>query len=92
MEAILSYRQKYGALLTVYELKNIAALDYPTIKLMEPFVYVGEVTRPQHAIHVRNLWKYGSHQWIAQYHRTLEQKQGYRPQPDSILQRYPNRV
>ena len=55
-------------------------------------MYAGEVARPQRAINVRNLWKYGSHQWIAQYRRTLEQKQGYRPQPDSILQRYPNRV
>lgn len=34
VEAILSYRRKYGALLTVYELKNIAALDYPTIEWM----------------------------------------------------------
>ncbi len=92
VEAILSYRRKYGALLTVYELKNIAALDYPTIEWMEPFVYVGEVARPRRAIHGHNLWKYGSHQWIAQYRRTLEQKQGYRAQPDSVLRRYPNRV
>lgn len=92
VEAILSYRQKYGALLTVYELKNIAALDHPTIEEIEPFVYVGEAGRKQHTINASNLRKHGFHQCIAEYRRTLEQKQGYRPQPDSILQRYPNRI
>lgn len=92
IDAILAYRQKNGAFLTIYELKNISALDRRTIEMMQPFVYADETAPERLALNPRNLLKYGKNEFIVQYNRTLERKQGYRRQPDSILQRYPNRV
>jgi hypothetical protein len=91
IEALLAYRKRYGPMLTVYELKNIEALDWPTIELLLPFVYAGEIDT-RRPLTFRNLLKYGSNELVARYDPALQEKQGYRPQPDSILQRYPNRV
>ncbi|MDR2763858.1 MAG: helix-hairpin-helix domain-containing protein [Tannerella sp.] len=91
IEAILAYRKRYGAMATVYELKNIEALDWPTIELLLPFVYAGEVDT-RRPLTFRNLLKYGSNELVIRYDPALQEKQGYRSQPDSILQQYPNRV
>jgi hypothetical protein len=91
IEALLAYRIRYGPMMTVYELKNIEALDWSTIELLLPFVYAGEIDA-QRPLTFRNVLKYGSHELVVRYDPALQQKQGYRPQPDSILQHYPNRV
>ena len=91
IEEIIGYRQRYGNLQTIYELKNIAALDWATIELILPFVTVGEQEIRRRSITPEGLLKYGSNELIVRYGRTLQEKQGYKPQPDSILERYPNR-
>ena len=91
IEEILGYRQRYGSMQTLYELKNIAAMDWSTIELILPFVYVGEQEISKRPVSATNLLKYGSNELIVRYARTLQEKQGYLPQPDSILERYPNR-
>ncbi|MDR3262119.1 MAG: helix-hairpin-helix domain-containing protein [Tannerella sp.] len=90
IEAILAYRKRFGNMATVYELKNIEALDWPVIELLTPFVFAGE-TVTRRPLTSRNLLKYGSNEWVVRYDRSLQEKQGYQPQPDSILQKYPNR-
>ena len=91
IEEIIGYRQRNGNMLTIYELKNVTALDWPTIELMLPFVYVGDRASAQRIISPDNLLRFGSNEFVVRYGRTLQEKQGYRPQPDSILQLYPNR-
>jgi len=90
IEAILAYRQRYGNMATVYELKNIEALDWPTIELLQPFIYAGDITPSKRPLNIKNL-KYGSSELALRYDRTFPLKEGYKPLADSILQQYPNR-
>ena len=91
IEEIIGYRRRHGNMATIYELKNITALDWPTIELMLPFVYVGEPEIRKRSIAPESLLKYGSNELLLRYSRTLQEKQGYKYQPDSILEKYPNR-
>ena len=91
IEEITGYRQRYGNMQTIYELKNIAAMDWATIELILPFVYVGEQEISKRPVSPVNLLRYGSNELLIRYGRTLQEKQGYQPLPDSILERYPNR-
>jgi len=74
IEAIIGYRQRYGNMLSIYELKNIPALDWPTIELLLPFVYVGAPENSQRPISPSNLLKYSSNELLLRYARTLQQK------------------
>jgi hypothetical protein len=91
IDEIIGYRQRHGNILTVYELKNIASLDWPTIELLLPFVYAGDSESRQRVVSAKNLLKYGANEIAVRYSRTLQEKQGYETLSDSILQQYPNR-
>lgn len=91
IEEFISYRQKYGKILTVYELKNLEEMDFQTIELLLPFVYIGKYSVEKRPFTVHNLLKYGSNELLLRYDQGFQQKKGYRPQPDSILEKHPNR-
>lgn len=88
---IINYRNRYGKMVTVYELKNIENLDLQTIELLLPFVYVGDISVDKRPFTVKNLLKYGSNELQIRYDKCFQQKKGYGSYPDSILQQYPNR-
>jgi len=87
---ILDYRQKQGEFVSIYELKNIRMLDMETIDLILPFVYVGEIDKKR-PFNPKNMLTYGKNELIIRYDRCLNEKNGYKDIPDSILQQYPNR-
>lgn len=89
--ALLTYRERYGRMATLYELKNIPEIDFQTISRLLPFVYIGEYTVDNRLPTVDNLLKYGSNKLLLRYGRCLQQRKGYLAQPDSVLQKYPNR-
>lgn len=91
VQNLLAYRQRYGKMVTIYELKNVEELDFPTIALLLPFVYIGDISVDKRPITVKNLLKYGSNELQLRYDQCFRQKKGYRSQPDSVLQKYPNR-
>jgi hypothetical protein len=91
IRGILSYRKRYGPTISVYELKNIEELDFQTIELMLPFVYISDKAVDKRPFTVDNLVKYGRNELQIRYDQCFQQKKGYLPQPDSILNRYPNR-
>lgn len=91
IESLVSYREKQGEFVSVYELKNIPAFDFQVISLTVPFVHVGEVPVNNMPVTVDNLLKRGNNELIIRYDRGFQRKKGYRNQPDSILARYPNR-
>lgn len=88
---IVSYREKYGKLVSLYELKNIEELDFQTISLLLPFVYIGDISVNKRPITVKNLLKQGSNELQIRYDQCFQQKKGYRSFPDTILEQYPNR-
>ena len=91
IQELLSYRLRYGKMVTLYELKNIQSLDWETISLLLPFVYISETMVDKRPITVKNMLKYGSNSLHINYNQCFQQKKGYCSYPDSILQRYPNR-
>ena len=88
---VLAYRKRYGGMASIYELKNIEELDFRSIELLLPFVYIGEQTVEKLPLTVDNFVNYGKSELQIGYRRCLQQKQGYRRQPDSLLAAYPNR-
>ena len=91
INSLLTYRVKYGKLVTLYELKNMEGMDFETISLLLPFVYIGDISVDKRPFTVKNLLKYNSNELQIRYDRCFQQKKGYRSYPDSILEQYPNR-
>ena len=91
INSLLTYRVKYGKLVTLYELKNMEGMDFETISLLLPFVYIGDILVDKRPFTVKNLLKYNSNELQIRYDRCFQQKKGYRSYPDSILEQYPNR-
>lgn len=91
IEELLSYRKRYGNMLSVYELKNVKDLDFNTISLLLPFVYISNETVNKRLFTVKNLLKYGNNELQIRYDQGFQQKKGYQQYNDSILQQYPNR-
>jgi len=86
---ILNYRNKYGELLTIYELSAIEELDDETIEMILPFVTVTKVETDK--FNFRKAVSYGKHDIFLRYQRVLEQKAGYLDYPDSVLAQSPNK-
>ena len=91
IEQLLSYRKRYGNMVSIYELKNIEDIDFQTISLLLPFVYIGDNLVEKRLFTVKNLLKYGRNELQIRYDKCFQQKKGYGEQPDSILLLYPNR-
>lgn len=91
ISALLTYKERYGRMLTVYELKNVEGMDYNTLELLLPFVYIDGVVVDKLPITVDNLLKKGRNELYIRYDPSFQQKEGYKPVADSILALYPNR-
>ena len=91
INSLLTYRERYGKMLSVYELKNVEGLDFQTLELLLSFVYIGDINVDKRLITVNNLLKYGRNELYMRYDQCFQQKKGYKPVSDSILLQYPNR-
>lgn len=86
---LVAYRETYGQLVSIYELQAIEGFDEETIQNILPFVMVSSV-KPSTKLKLKNVAKYGKHQLIGRYQQLLQEPQGYREVPDSILYESPN--
>ncbi len=71
--SIARHRQKYGKILSLYELKNIPELDMQTIGQILPFI----TTESKSGFSLKNSLKYSKNQLFLRYDRTLQDKNGY---------------
>ncbi len=92
IESITAYRARYGDMLSLYELKQIDALDMQTIQLLLPFVRVSGKPVDKLPFTVENLLKRGDNELQIRYDRCFQQKEGYQPLSDSLLRENPNRM
>ncbi len=92
IESLLAYRQRYGDMLSVYELKNIEELDMQTIQLLLPFVRISEKQVDKLLFTVDNLLKRGDNELQIRYDHCFQQKKGYQSVSDSSLAENPNRM
>lgn len=85
LTGFLNYREKYGDLLSVYELQAVAELDLLTIKRLLPFVEIGT-----NAL-ANRLPAPADHYLLMRYEQTVEQQKGFTEgQPDKNG-KYPTR-
>ncbi len=96
VNALMSYRIKYGDLQSIYELRNIPEFDFVTITNLYPFVTVAP-SKEKEAFSVKKAFKRGRHEVMAMYSRVFEQQEGYMPadsttSPNSRYAGDPNRL
>lgn len=58
---LIEYRERYGALLSMGELKMIRSLDYRQIQLLPYFIYIGEKKEPDYYPSLSTIARYGKH-------------------------------
>ncbi len=89
LENLHNYIRQYGYLLSAFELEAIEGFDAQTIALIRPLVYAGEIKKKE-VVKLSNVARWGRHQVISRFERTLEQQEGYKNIEDSALFIKPN--
>ncbi len=78
INSIISYRVKYGNFQTIYELRNIPALDMESIQNILPFVAAESSDKVK-----LNALTDGHHDVFMRYSQVLEEKKGYTDEASS---------
>ncbi|MEI7596225.1 MAG: helix-hairpin-helix domain-containing protein [Bacteroidota bacterium] len=79
----LYYRQRYGQLISIYELLNINGFDNKSFEAIKPYIIVLPVDSTKQ-LNFKNIIKYGKTQVIIRGSRVLEEQAGYSNQTDSL--------
>lgn len=91
IERIIAHRKKYGRIVSIYELKDIEAIDFPTIELLIPFVHVDAPNLNAASPTLRSALAESRHDLQINYEQCLQTKAGYRAATDSSGQATPGR-
>ncbi len=87
INSIIEYRKEHGNFLSVYELNGVIGLPATIIKMMLPFVKVGEKIIMQNTKEGNAI----NQMLLVNSNRTIELQNGYANDPDSIKLKYPNK-
>ena len=90
IQSLLNYTDRYGAMLTIYELQAVEYIDPEDVEMLLPFVQVGPAEAED--FKWKNAFKYGKQEIFLRYERVLSQKDGYIDKPDSVVAENPNAV
>ncbi len=75
LQAIVDHREKYGELISIYELKQLRVLDMEEIYFMLPFVTINEFTRSEKSI--KGLFTDGKNEIWLRYQRQIQNQNGF---------------
>lgn len=81
---LLLHRERFGKLISIYELQSLKFWDLNTIFLVMPFIRVDDKFDQLH-VSFREAIRRGDFEWWARYQRNIEPKKGYGPVSDSVL-------
>ena len=84
---LISYRQRAGPLLAVYELQVIPGFDLPTIRGILPYVAVG-TGLDDYQVPVGRMLTKGKNEFFVRWQRIPEKQRGYRTPEDPEANRY----
>ena len=90
IENLLYYAYKYAPIQSIYELKNVEGMDFQTINYLLPFVYAGEIKKPEH-IDPKQVFKYGKHEIYLRTDYCFQEKAGYHTPTAEELEKNPNK-
>lgn len=89
INSIINHIKNNGFLLTIYELQGIDEIDLQTIQKITPYIKVEDhFSNPN--LSLSEIKKYGTHQLVTRWTRTLEEQQGFSAITDSAYAASPN--
>ncbi|MCX7954202.1 MAG: helix-hairpin-helix domain-containing protein [Bacteroidales bacterium] len=88
IQSLLNYINEYGYLYTIYELLNINGFNSYYVQTILPFITV-ELPAKKFDLQPQKL-KYGRHKIFIRTQRVLQQQEGFKEVPDSVLIANPN--
>lgn len=74
VEDIISYREKYGNFVSIYELQAVPTMDVSTLSALKPFITVGNSGKTKS---FRYLMTQAQNNVFLKYKRVLQRKAGY---------------
>lgn len=86
VDNILHYLYRYAPLNTIYEMQLIDGLDMTDIRMLLPFVMLGEAGARKETLKLKDVFKYGKNELYLRLDRGLETKEGYRFIPEEEQQ------
>lgn len=89
IDNLLDHRERFGALMNLYELQTIDGFDLATINKILPYVKVAEMNGAGH-FSFAEMRKYGKNEIIIREQRILEEQKGYLPIDSIALAENPN--
>ena len=81
---LIDYINKYGPLVSIYELLSIDGFNTETINKILSFVTISKVKSKQ-KYSFKNIFKYGKNQLFIRCKQIIEKQTGYLPIQDSVL-------
>lgn len=87
--ALISYREKYGKLLSIYELQAVPGFDLPTIYQLLPFV---KVSRDLNRLNIslKDILKYSNQEVVFRTAQVIQEQKGYSDIDSISLAENPN--
>ncbi|MEI6123521.1 MAG: hypothetical protein WCQ95_07815 [Bacteroidota bacterium] len=86
---LLEHIKNNGKLLIINELQTIDGFDSDLIALLLPYVFVS-IPDNSRVFNFNDIFKFGTHQLMYRYQRTLQPQKGYASVSDSVRQLSPN--
>lgn len=79
---LIDYRERYGRMLSLYELKQVEGMDPRTISRLLPFVYIKDSAVNKQSMAFDNLLKRCHNELLLNYNQCFQQKKGYASPPE----------
>jgi len=73
---LIEYRDRYGALLSMGEVRMVQSMDYQQLALLPYFTYLGKPDETQRFPKLKNILKHGRHELTASLHYPLYDRKG----------------
>ncbi|HET6991952.1 MAG TPA: helix-hairpin-helix domain-containing protein, partial [Bacteroidia bacterium] len=89
IDNFLAHRNRFGALMSIYELQTIDGFDLVTINKILPYVRVADMSATGH-FNFHEMLKNGKSEIIVREQRVLEQEKGFSPIDSAALAASPN--
>ena len=86
---LLTHLEKYGKLITIYELQTIDGFDLQTIRRLLPYIKVADNFSSAH-FNLNEMFKNGQTDIVLRYGRVLEKQKGFTPIDSASLYKSPN--
>jgi hypothetical protein len=89
LNALLAHREKFGTLISVYELQAVDGFDLELIFRILPYIKVYDTTNAGHFT-VREMLNNGKHEFVARSQRIVENQKGFSAIDSVALAESPN--